>query len=188
MYDVELVTSKGQIDCGAACMAMLLKYYGTDIPLDDLIEELGCKIGGCTGKDLMRVGRAHGLDMTAFRMDADELIQQDRPGIVWWMYQHWVVFCGTDDKGNVVIANPSIGRYAIDPESFGKLFTGVSLWNGEAESIVQRAAKPLAEGERFYLNGELCKAITSIAKGAVLTLNTNYQITTVENEFNLLDL
>ena len=39
MYDVELVTSKGAIDCGAACMAMLLSYYSTDIPLDDLIEE-----------------------------------------------------------------------------------------------------------------------------------------------------
>ena len=188
MYDVELVTSKTEVDCGPACLKMLLGYYGTEVSLDQLIEECGCGIGGCSGKDLMRVGRTHGLDMTAFRMDAEELIRQDRPGIVWWMYQHWVVFCGTDDHGDVVIANPSRGRFAIDPESFGKMFTGVSLWNGEAENIIQRAAKPLAEGERFYLNGELCKAITSIAKGAVLTLNTNYQTTTVENEFNLLDL
>lgn len=139
MYDVELVTSKGAIDCGAACMAMLLKYYGTDIPLDDLIEECGCKIGGCTGSDLMRVGRAHDLDMKAFRMDADELRLQDRPGIIWWSYNHWVIMCGMDDNGNVVIANPSRGRYGIDQESFSKLYTGVCLFNGEPETLPDQA-------------------------------------------------
>lgn len=187
MYEVELVTSKWAIDCGAACMAMLLKYYGTDIPLDELIEECGCKIGGCTGKDLLRVGRAHGLDMKSFRMDAGELIQQDRPGIIWWMYSHFVVFCGQDDNGNIVIANPSCGRFAIDVESFEKLFTGITFWNGEPEQEIQRATKPLEEGEFFYLNGELCRAIASIANGAVLTLNTNYQVTTVESEFSALN-
>lgn len=187
MYDVELVTSKNQIDCGAACMAMLLKYYGTDIPLDDLIEECGCKIGGCTGKDLLRVGRAHNLDMTAFRMDAAELIRQDRPAIVWWSYTHWIVFCGKDDQGNVVIANPNRGRYGIDAESFEKLYSGISLWNGDPEDLPSRAEKPIAEGEYFYLGRKLCRAITPIAKGALLTLNTNYQVTSVENELTELN-
>lgn len=187
MYDVELVTSKGDIDCGPACMTMLLRYYGEEVTLDQMIEECGCRIGGCTGKDILRVGRAHGMNMMAFRMDADELIVQDRPGIIWWCYNHFVVFCGKDDKGNVVIANPGRGRFAIDPESFEKLFSGISFWNGEPIQAIQRATKLLEEGEFFYLNGELCMAIAPIAKGAVLTLNTNYQVTTVESEFSALN-
>lgn len=135
MYDVTLVTSKTEMDCGPACMKMLLGYYGTDVPLDDLIEESGCRISGCTGKDLLRVGKAHGMDMKAYRMDADELIRQDRPGIVWWMYSHWIVMCGQDDNGNVVIANPGRGRFGIDAESFGKLYTGVCMFNGEPETL-----------------------------------------------------
>lgn len=135
MFDVELVTSTGDCDCGPACLKMLLGYYDTDVPLSDLIEECGIGIGGCTGKDLMRVGRAHGLDMKAFRMSAEELIRQDRPAIVWWCYRHWVVFCGKDEHGNVVIANPSLGRFGIDAESFSKLYTGVSLWNGDPEEL-----------------------------------------------------
>ena len=135
MFDVELVTSTMEVDCGPACMAMLLKYYGTEIPLEDLIDECRARIGGCTGTDLLRVGRAHGLDMKAFKMDAEELIRQDRPAIVWWSYTHWIVFCGMDDHGNVVIANPSRGRFGIDAESFSKLYTGVSLWNGEPEEL-----------------------------------------------------
>lgn len=53
--------------------------------------------------------------------------------------------------------------------------------------VVQRATRYIAEGEYFYLNKKLCKAKTSIANGAILTLNTNYQITTIENELSLLN-
>lgn len=187
MFDVELVTSKQDVDCGPACMKMLLGYYGTDVSLDDLIEECGTWIGGCSGKDLLRVGRAHGLDMKAFRMEAAELIRQDRPAIVWWRYTHWIVFCGKDDNGNVVIANPSRGRYWIDVESFSKLYSGVSLWNGNPEEPQPRATKPIAEGEFFCLDGQLCMAKTFIANGAILTLNTNYQITNIEEELTELN-
>lgn len=131
MYDVTPVTTGLSTACGAACMRMLLLYYGTDVDLDTLIDELNVRLIGCSGADLMRVGRAHGLDMTAWRMDADELIRQDRPAIVHWRYQHWVVFCGTDGSGNVVIANPSRGRYGIDAESFATLYSGVALFDGE---------------------------------------------------------
>lgn len=77
--------------------------------------------------------------MKAFRMDADELRRQDRPGIIWWSYTHWVVMCGMDDKGNVVIANPNIGRFGIDVESFSKLYTGVCLTNGTPEDLPEDA-------------------------------------------------
>lgn len=135
MYDIVLVTSKGDVDCGPACLAMLLNYYGEPVTLDEMIAECGARIGGCTGMDLLRVGRAHGLDMTSYRMEAAELIRQDRPGICWWTYNHFVVFCGWDGSGNVVIANPGRGRFALDPESFGKLFSGVSFWNGIPETL-----------------------------------------------------
>lgn len=135
MYDVTLVTSKTEVDCGPACMKMLLGYYGIEVSLEELIAECGLKIGGWSGKNINQVGRAHGLDMKTYKMDAAELIRQDRPAIVWWLYTHFVVFCGKDDNGNVVIANPGRGRFGIDPESFSKLYTGISFWNGEPETV-----------------------------------------------------
>ena len=114
MFDVIPVTSPKPTDCGATCLNMLLAYYGVDVPLDQLIVECHTNIIGCTAKDLLRVGREHGLDMKAFQMSADELIRQDRPAIVWWRYQHFVVFCGRDENGQVVICNPDLGRYRMN--------------------------------------------------------------------------
>ena len=135
MFDVIPVTSPRPTDCGATCMKMLLSYYGQDADLDELIRECNTSIIGCTGKDLLRVGRAHGLDMTAWKMDAEEVIRQDRPAIIWWMYTHWVVFCGADENGKIVICNPDRGRYRVSPGTFTSFYTGVALFNGEPHDL-----------------------------------------------------
>ena len=138
MFDVIPVTSVKPTDCGATCLKMLLAYYGTDVDLDKLIRECNTRLIGCSAGDLLRVGRAHGLaDMKAFSMDAEELIRQDRPGIIWWKYGHWCVFCGQDEAGKIVICNPDRGRYRMSASLFAAFYTGVSLWNGEPHDIVQ---------------------------------------------------
>lgn len=135
MFDVLPVTSPNPTDCGATCMKMLLAYYGEDVPLENLIKECNTRIIGCTGKDLMRVGRAHGLDMKAFKMDPEELVRQDRPSIIWWKYSHFVVLCGQDDEGKIVICNPDIGRYRMSFSTFSSFFTENCFFNGEPHDL-----------------------------------------------------
>ena len=135
MFDVLPVTSPNPTDCGATCMKMLLAYYGVDVPLEDLITECNTRIIGCTAKDLLRVGRDHGLDMKAFKMDAEELVRQDRPSIIWWKYSHFVVLCGKDDEGKVVICNPDLGRYRMSFATFASFFTEICLFNGEPSDL-----------------------------------------------------
>ena len=154
MYDVIPFTTGHQTACGPAALKMLLGYYDVDVDIDILIDECGVNIGGCTAGDLKRVGRAHGLDMTAYSMDAEELIKQDKPAIIWWKYSHWCVFAGRDDKGDVVICNPSRGRFAIDRGSFATLYTGVSLWNGEPQPLPEpepSETEDLAEAARILM-------------------------------------
>lgn len=135
MFDVLPVTSARPTDCGATCMKMLLAYYGQDVALDQLIRECNTRLIGCSAGDLKRCGVAHGLEMVAYQMDAAELIRQDRPAIIHWKHQHWCVFCGRDDGGNVVICNPDRGRYRLSPDTFAAMYTGVSLFNGEPEDL-----------------------------------------------------
>ena len=136
MFDVIPVTCKHETACGPTSLKMLLAYYGVDVDLDTLIDECNARIIGTSGKDLLRVGRLHGLtDMVAFEMDAEELIVQDRPAIIYWTYNHWVVFCGQDENGQVVICNPKNGRYRMSQGTFKSLYTNVALFNGEPAPI-----------------------------------------------------
>lgn len=131
MFDVTLVTTRHQIACGPACLKMLLAYYGTDVDLDTLITECGVSVNGCTAADVLRVGRAHGLTaMAAYREGSDAVLRQDRPAILYWRHQHFVVYAGLNDAGEPVICNPGQGRYAIDVGSFNALYSGIALCNG----------------------------------------------------------
>lgn len=131
MFDVKPCTSRKSTDCGAACMVSFLGYYGDEVTLEQMLKECNITVSGCTGKDLMKVGRNHGLDMKAYKTDAADVLTIDRPAICHWKYSHWIIFCGTNDDGNVVICNPSRGRYAIDRSLFEAFFSGVIIVNGE---------------------------------------------------------
>ena len=135
MYDVKPITSPKQVDCGPTCLKMLLAYYGQEVDLDQLIQECNTRLIGCTAKDVLRVGRDHGLDMRAYKEAAEDLLKQDRPAIIWWLYKHFCVFCGLNDEGRVVICNPDLGRYSMTPGTFASFYTGIAITNGEPQDL-----------------------------------------------------
>ncbi len=184
MYDVTPYTCEKSRACGPTSLKMLLDYYGVSVELDQLIEECGVTVAGCSAVDLMRVGRAHGLDMIAFSMTPDELLRQDRPAIVWWKYVHWVVIAGMDDAGQAVICNPSIGRFTIDAGTFGALYSGVSLWNGAPESLPEpggmTADANQPKGSHFLAGGKIYEATAAILRGAAILPGVNCREITLD--------
>lgn len=191
MFDVELTTTRHATACGPACLKMLLAYYGIEAELDALIEECGATVNGCTARDVVRVGRAHGLEeMSSWKEDPEDVFYQDRPGIIWWHYDHFVVFCGLNDAGEPVIANPMRGRFAIDRGSFRALCSGiepgtcVALCNGKPLDITLKAAANYEEGELFEAGGNTCVALRPIARGETLRAGFNYSLTTIIDALN----
>lgn len=146
MFDVKPITSPKNYDCGPTCLKMLLAYYGIDVDLDTLIKDCNVTYTGCSGADLMRAGKKHGLDIKAWGESDDSsedgrqkiniaTTEYDRPAIVWWKYDHFVVFCGLNDAGKVVICNPDKGRYAISKSLFDTLNSGVDFTNGVPQKL-----------------------------------------------------
>ena len=135
MYDVKPVTTEHATACGPTCLKMLLGYYGQDVDLDELIRECGTKITGSTAKDLMVAGRKYGLDLRAFKMDAEEICKQDRPAIILWKLVHFCVFCGVDQDGNVWICNPSSGRFSMPRSTFERYFSKICIFNGDPDEM-----------------------------------------------------
>ena len=135
IYDVKPIVSPKKYDCAPTCLQMLLDYYGVSEELDVLTKKCNVGLAGCTAADVNRVGREYGLDMRAYKMDAEELIRQDRPGIIWWNFFHFCIFCGLDDDGKVVICNPDKGRYRISQGLFKAFYSSKALFNGEPQDL-----------------------------------------------------
>lgn len=135
MYDVKPITSDRSTDCGATCLKMILDYYGTEVPLEQLIKECNTRLIGCTATDVMRAGKLHSLDMKAYKTDVDGILNVDRPAIIWWKKKHFCIFCGIDEAGRIVICNPDRGRYRMSKSLFRSWYSGVALFNGIPEDI-----------------------------------------------------
>lgn len=185
MYDVKPVTSAKQLDCGPTCLKMLLGWYGIDVPLDTLTEECGVGLTGCTGADLLRVGRAHGLDMTAWKMDAEEVARQDRPSIVWWKWNHFCVCCGMTEDGKVMVANPDRGRYRMTMETFNALYSGVALFDGEPFDVGSDAFH--ATGELFEFGGLVWRALVPIVRGEKVVDGRNAEVVSIADVLNTIE-
>lgn len=172
MYDVIPVTSDKPLDCGPTCLKMLLAYYGVDVPLEQLTKECGLTLAGCSGASLMRVGRAHGLDMQCYSMDVAELLRQDRPGIVFWRHNHWILFAGCDSDGRVCICNPDRGRYRLSADTFAAIATGIDthpgqvigIFNGEPHDLVTTAPDNITAGSLFDVDGTMWRATVAIGR------------------------
>jgi hypothetical protein len=181
MFDVQPITSPKQLDCGPTCLQMLLAYYGVEVDLDTLIKECNVTVAGCTGADLLRAGRLHGLDMQCWSMDADELVRQDRPAIVNWRCNHWCVFCGRDEDGRVSVCNPDRGRYRMSEGTFASLFSGLADHPGQGVAITNGEPKWLGvsgnipAGTYFEADGRWYRALRAIARGEEVAEGINAQ-------------
>ena len=58
---LEHVQQMTAADCGAASLAMVLRYYGHDTPLDELRDAMGVDHNGVSALGILRAARSYGL-------------------------------------------------------------------------------------------------------------------------------
>lgn len=115
------------IECGAASLAMILGYYGVNIPLEELRIETGVSRNGSNAKNVCEAAEKYGFKADGFRRSPNRLIEKGVfPCICHWDFVHFLVVEGYK-RGKFYINCPMKGRYSISKEEFGKHFTGVEL-------------------------------------------------------------
>ena len=152
MFETEFVSQRRETCCGPASLKMLLGYYGVDVAFDALIEECHVSVDGCTAGDLLRVGKAHGLDMHAYSTSAEDVLRQDRPAILHWRGNHFLVYGGLNEQDEPVLYNPGRGVYAIDRGTFATLFSGIVLSSGRPADLPPEDYFGEHEPEPDYFN------------------------------------
>jgi NHLM bacteriocin system ABC transporter peptidase/ATP-binding protein len=114
------------VECGAACLAMVLAHYGRHVPLDELRVACGVSRDGSKASNLLRAGRAYGLIARGYQKELEQLRQMRLPVILHWNLNHFVVLEGFG-RGRAYIKDPSRGAVSVPEEELDRAFTGIVL-------------------------------------------------------------
>ena len=124
------------LECGAACLAMILAYYNKWVPLEQVRKDCGVSRDGSNARNVMKAARFYGLEAKGYRYEPESLKEHGTfPCIVHWNFNHFVVLDGF--KGNKAYLNdPANGSYSVSMEAFDKAFTGICLEFAPTEAFV----------------------------------------------------
>ena len=125
---VPLVLQYEIVECGAASLSMILRYFGCYLPLHILRSECGVSRDGSNLLDIKQAAVNRGLKARAGRFSASELMDAQGcfPCVAWWDQNHFVVLEGK--KGNKMhVSDPALGRYTIGIQEMEQHFAGLIL-------------------------------------------------------------
>ena len=57
------------LECGAACLAMILAYYGKWLALEQVRADCGVSRDGSSARNMIRAARSYCLDAAGYRME-----------------------------------------------------------------------------------------------------------------------
>lgn len=138
---VPVVMQMEALECGAACLTMVLAYYEKWIPLEQVRYDCGVSRDGSNAKNILKAARSYGLNAKGYRFELESLKKNGTfPCIIHWDFNHFVVLNGFK-KNKAILNDPAKGTYSVSMETFDKSFTGICLLFEPSESF-QPGGKP----------------------------------------------
>ena len=136
---VPVVMQMEALECGAACLAMVMAYYEKWVPLEQVRRDCGVSRDGSNARNVLLAARNYGFDADGYRMEIDALKEHAKfPCIIHWNFNHFVVLDGFK-RDKAVINDPAQGVVQVSMEEFDQAFTGICLI--------------ITPGENFYPSG-----------------------------------
>jgi ATP-binding cassette, subfamily B, bacterial HlyB/CyaB len=141
-----------EMDCGAACLAMICKHYGISMTLGKLRELANVTTQGATLDSLARTGESVGFSTRGVQCTFDALRGFDLPFIVHWEGYHYVVVYGVSST-HVWVADPAIGFKKLSVEDFERGWRGTCLTFSPRQDLAQAGASksPWVRFARYLL-------------------------------------
>lgn len=113
-------------ECGAACLTMILNYYGRFTRLSEVRER--CDIGrnGVSAKAIVEGAHHYGLRTRSFSQQQSNFHDVPLPAIVHWNFNHFLIVERWTPK-YIDVVDPSAGRRRITYREFDTNFTGIVI-------------------------------------------------------------
>ncbi|SNR83176.1 NHLM bacteriocin system ABC transporter, peptidase/ATP-binding protein [Puniceibacterium sediminis] len=114
------------VECGAACLAMILGHYGRWVPLEELRIKCGVGRDGSKASNLCKAARFYDMNAKGFKKEPEGLKDIQLPAIIHWNFNHYVVLEGIS-QSHAWLNDPASGPRRISRAALDESFTGVLL-------------------------------------------------------------
>ena len=130
------------LECGAACLTMILAYYGRWVPLEIVRADCGVSRDGSKASNILKAARSYGLAAKGMTFSTEALRNKGTfPCIIFWNFNHFVVLDGF--KGKYAHLNdPARGQVKIPIDEFDQSFTGIVLQFEKTDAFEEGGKKP----------------------------------------------
>jgi NHLM bacteriocin system ABC transporter peptidase/ATP-binding protein len=129
------------VECGAAALGIIMRYYELWRPLEQLRMECGVTRDGSKASNLLKAARRFGMEASGIRCELDALLRTEPPVILYWNFNHFLVYEGVS-QGKVHLNDPATGPRRISIEELEASFTGVVLKISRGPTFVPGGEKP----------------------------------------------
>ena len=138
---VPVVMQLEALECGAACLCMIMAYHRKWIPLEQMRSDCGVSRDGSKAKNIVAAARSYGMNADGYRVEPDFLREEGEfPCIIHWNFNHFVVLDGFG-RDCAILNDPARGRVKVSMEEFDRSFTGICLMFEPSESFVRDGKK-----------------------------------------------
>lgn len=152
-------------ECGAACLAMVLRFLGRDTRLEDVRAVMGIGRDGASVAALREAGEYYGLRVRALRTDVQELRLLPRGSILHVDLAHFVVFDRATKRGLKVV-DPGTGPRLMTWDQVSKRYSGIAVTLETTQSFA-----PLKAGGNRLVTYLRTMLSSSGGLGRVLTMS-----------------
>src|SRR6266568_3060626 len=137
------------VECGLACLAMILTYYGRKTSVSELRTHYGVGRDGVSALSIVRAARHYGMRVRAVSLQQNDFRFVKLPAIVHWEFNHFVIVERWSRK-RVDVVDPARGRCRLTHDEFDAGFTGVVITLEPGVSFDRHAA-PSRRAFRTYV-------------------------------------
>ncbi len=133
------VRQMSKVECGLACIAMILAYYGHKTSISELRTSYGVGRDGLSALGIVRALRDFGMRVRAISLQENDFRFIKLPVIIHWKFKHFLVVERWSRK-YVYVVDPAKGRYRLTHGEFDESFTGVVIIPEPGTNFHRRAA------------------------------------------------
>lgn len=186
-----------EMDCGAACLAMICRHFGRAVSLARIRQLLHVTSEGTSLRALCLAATELGLAARSVKASKRNITQMPLPAIVHWEGNHWVVLYDVDEN-YCRFGDPAVANRRLPRKEFEQKWTGYAAlfdYTVEFEKAPEGKASlswlwPIFKPFNTILIRALILALIVSALQMVLPVFTQVIVdrVLVENDFRLLHL